>query len=242
MIINKETCIGCKLCQPYCPMGCITFSKDERKCDIDFDECVECGVCLLPDVCPTGALQQQELVGYRELRQAFSNPLIPHKTTSVPGRGTEEMKTNEVTGRFKSGRAGVAIELGRPGTGTRFKDVEKVAMAVAPFGVTFEQHNPVSPLMIDNATGKLKDDVLNEKALSAIVEFDVKLENLEDVLEAIKNVGQEVETVFSIDLATRINPENISPVEAIAKKVGLEPYINGKTNVGLGRPLAKGVK
>ena len=66
---------------------------------------------------------------------------------------------------------GIAIEMGRPGTGTRFYDVEKVAMAVAKVGVHFEPHNPVTKLMIDETTGKMKDDVLNEKVLSAIVDL-----------------------------------------------------------------------
>jgi ferredoxin len=220
-------------------MGAIVYLEDEGVCDINFDECVECGICLRPDPCPTGALHLQELDEMRELRQAFSNPLVPHKTTSVPGRGTEEMKTNDVTGRFKRGHAGVACELGRPGTGTRFSDVEKVAMAVAKVGVSFEPHNPVDALMADRATGKIKDEYLNEKVLSAIVEFDVEIEKLADALTAIKNVAKELDTVFSLDLACRCEPDNSVPVVAIAESVGFRPSVNGKTNVGLGRPLAK---
>lgn len=242
MIIEKELCIGCKLCQPYCPMGCINYNESERKCEIDLDECVECGICLRPGVCSTDALKLQELDEMRKLRQTFSNPLIPHKTTSVPGRGTEEMKTNDVTGRFKRGHAGVAIELGRPGTGTRFKDVEKVAMAVAPMGARFEIFNPVTDLMIDKSLGKMRNDLLNEKVLSAIVEFDIEIDKLEEALLAIIEVANNVDTVFSVDLACRLNPDNRSPAEAIALKVGLQPYITGKTNVGLGKPLFKEVE
>lgn len=242
MIIEKELCIACAACKPYCPMGCINYNENEKVYEIDLDECVECGICLRPAVCPTDALQQQELDDMRRLRQTFSNPLIPHKTTSVPGRGTEEMKTNDVTGRFIRGHAGVAIELGRPGTGTRFVDVEKVAMAVASKGVSFEVHNPVTDLMIDKTIGSIRADVLNEKVLSAIVEFDVTIDKLEEVLLAIKQVADNVDTVFSVDLACRLESDNISPAEAIAKKVGLQPYITGKTNVGLGKPLFKEVR
>ncbi|MDT8903234.1 4Fe-4S binding protein [Anaeroselena agilis] len=241
MIIDKETCIGCQLCQPYCPMGCISYRENEGKCAIDLDECVECGICQRPKVCPTGALQQQELDEMRNLRRTFSNPLVPHKTTSVPGRGTEEMKTNDVTGRFKRGHAGVAVELGRPGTGTRFRDVEKVAMAVAPIGVTFEPQNPVTALMVDTATGKMQDGILDEKVLSAIVEFDVTIEKLAVALTAIKQVAPELDTVFSLDLASRMSADNTVPTAEIARQVGFEPSLNGKTNVGLGRPLAKEV-
>jgi Pyruvate/2-oxoacid:ferredoxin oxidoreductase delta subunit len=241
MIIDQATCIGCQLCLPYCPMGCISYQESKGVCSIDLDECVECGICQRPKVCPTGALQQQELDEMRNLRRTFSNPLVPHKTTSVPGRGTEEMKTNDVTGRFKRGHAGVAVELGRPGTGTRFRDVEKVAMAVAPVGVVFEPHNPVTALMVDTDTGKMQDAVLGEKVLSAIVEFDVVIEKLAAALTAIKNVAPQLETVFSLDLASRVDEDNTVPTVAIARQVGFTPSVNGKTNVGLGRPLAKEV-
>jgi len=241
MIIDQATCIGCQLCLPDCPMGCISYQESKGVCSIDLDECVECGICQRPKVCPTGALQQQELDEMRNLRRTFSNPLVPHKTTSVPGRGTEEMKTNDVTGRFKRGHAGVAVELGRPGTGTRFRDVEKVAMAVAPVGVVFEPHNPVTALMVDTDTGKMQDAVLGEKVLSAIVEFDVVIEKLAAALTAIKNVAPQLETVFSLDLASRVDEDNTVPTVAIARQGGFTPSVNGKTNGGLGRPLAKEV-
>lgn len=237
MIIKRELCIGCKRCQPYCPMGCINYNEKLKKCEIILDECVECGICLRPNICPVDALKQQELDELRKLRQAFSNPLVPHKNTSVPGRGTEEMKTNDVTGRFRDGHVGVAIELGRPGTGTRFIDVEKVAMAVAKIGVAFEEFNPVTHLMVDKTKGKIKEEVLNEKVLSAIVEFDVNIDKLEDVLLVIKEVANDVDTVFCVDLACKIDKNNKSPAESIARKMGFQPYITGKTNVGLGRPL-----
>lgn len=239
MLIDKDLCIGCMACMPYCPMGCINYKEDKGICEIDFDECVECGICLRPDVCPTDALYLQELDEKRSLRQAFSNPLIPHKGTKVPGRGTEEMKTNDVTGRFQRGHAGIAIELGRPGVGTRFKDVEKVAMTVAKFGVTFEKYNPATTLMEDLATGKIKKEVLNEKVLSAIVEFDIEISKVRDVLLAVKEVAQDLDTVFSLDLACRADEENKLPAQEIAKEAGFKPYITGKTNVGLGRPLFK---
>ncbi len=235
MKIN-ENCISCGSCLPYCPMGAISLG-DERAV-IDEDECVECNICRRAGVCPTDSFEPQ-LEGLRSLRNAFSDPLVPHKNTSVPGRGTEEMKTNEVTGRFRRGHAGVAIELGRPGTGTRFRDVEKVAMACAEVGVAFEPHNPVTFLMKDIKTGKFQDEILNEKVLSAIVEFDVPNEKLAAVLEKIREVSKKIDTVFSLDLACRVEEDNSTPAVEIARAAGFNPSINGKTNLGLGRPLAK---
>lgn len=45
-----ERCIGCKLCERYCPVGAIKFHK-KGKIDFDLGICVTCGMCQ--DVCPT---------------------------------------------------------------------------------------------------------------------------------------------------------------------------------------------
>ena len=239
MYINQELCVQCHACIPYCPMKAIECKEGSKRVEINKDECVECEICCNADVCPTGALTMEELGWPRILRNQFSNPLITHPDTGVPGRGTEEMKTNDVTGRFKRGMVGIAIEMGRPGTGTRFYDVEKVAMAVAKVGVHFEPHNPVTKLMTDNTTGKMKDDVLNEKALSAIVEFDIPIEKTITVLEQLKTVTPLINTVFSLDLACRLNEDGSNPAVCLAEEAGYKVSVNGKTNVGLGRPLAK---
>lgn len=238
MFINEEKCLKCGQCIPYCPMGCI--SRQDGKVCIDLDECVECEVCRNSKVCPVGALEMQKLEFPRILRNQFSNPLIAHPDTGVPGRGTEEMKTNDVTGRFKRGRAGVAIELGRPGTGTRLSDVQTIAMAVAPYATHgFEPHNPVTVLMTDKSTGKLRDDVLNEKTLSAIVELEINQTDIAQVLETVREASKKINTVCSVDLACRLEPDESCPAAILAENAGFKLSLNGKTNVGLGRPLAK---
>lgn len=237
MVIDREKCIECGQCVPYCPMGCISEGPDGVL--VDLDECVECEVCRNAGVCPSDALQMQALEWPRILRSQFSNPLVAHPDTGVPGRGTEEMKTNDVTGRFKRGRAGVAIELGRPGTGTRLVDVQTIAMAVAPFAKNgFEPHNPVTTLMTDGS-GRLREDVLNEKTLSAIIEFEVDQADVVAVFDAIKTAQRDISTVFSLDLSCRLEPDESCPAEIIAAKAGYWLSPNGKTNVGLGKPRAK---
>ncbi len=235
MKIDEVLCTACEQCIPYCPMGAIFLEGDMVK--ISQDECVECDICRRAGVCPVDALYQPELKWPRTLRSAFSNPLVSHPDTNVPGRGTEEMKTNEVTGRFRRGYAGIAVELGRPGTGARFYDVEKVATACAKLGVRFEPANPVTFLMEDRRTGKLRPEVLNEKVLSAIVEFDLELQKVPEVLKALKEVAKEIDTVFSLDLVCRAEPDGSLPTVDAAKSAGFEVSLNGKTNVGLGRPL-----
>ncbi|MFQ6095847.1 MAG: 4Fe-4S ferredoxin, partial [Candidatus Bathyarchaeia archaeon] len=184
---------------------------------------------------PTDAIKETPLEWPRSLRRFFSNPVSEHKETGIPGRGTEEMKTNDVTGRFGYGEAGFSIELGRPSTGTTFRDIEKVSTALAGLRVDFEPQNPLTYLMKNKETGELRDDIKNERVLSAIIEFKVPLNKAEDVLRTLRDVTQDIDTVFSVGVACRVNPDGSIPVASIIEKVGLKMYPNGKTNVGLGR-------
>ena len=239
MRIDQDLCIACGQCVPYCPVKAIRLEAGADFAEIDFDECVECSNCLRMAGCPTDAIYQQELVWPRTVRSLLSDPLTVAKESGITGRGTEEMKTNDVTGRFKRGYAGVGIELGRPVLGARFYDVDKVAQAVAFLGVEFEPQNPTTSLMEDPSIGTFKEDILNEKVLSAILEFAVKLDQLPQLFEIIKRVAAEIGTVFSLDIATRANPDGSVPIEPVVKAAGLWISPNGKTNIGLGRPLVK---
>jgi NAD-dependent dihydropyrimidine dehydrogenase PreA subunit len=234
MLINPEKCIGCGSCVHYCPMNAIRL---DETAEVDLDECVECGICVRAGVCPVDAFEPQELEYPRILRQRFSDPLISHPGTNVPGRGTEEMKTNEVTGRFKYGHVGIAIELGRPGTGTRLYNAQTIAQAVAPFGVKFEPNNPVTQIMIDKSKGTFKEDCLQEKVLSAIVEFDCQEEQVVSILNAIREAATKIDTVFSLDICSKVKEDGSIPAQRLSIEAGFKPSLNGKTNVGLGRPL-----
>lgn len=233
-----DTCIGCGLCEPYCPMGAITV--ENKSAVIDLDECVECGVCLKSNSCPTDSLANEETyTESRLLRKTFSDPWVTHKSTNVLGRGTEEMKTNEVTNRFYQGLCGIAVELGRPGIGARFYDVEKVAKACAACGIEFEPYNPVTALMTDVSKGTLKPEFINEKVLSAIVEFICPNEKVVQALKAIKEVSKELDTVFSLEICCRSEEDGSFPMYNMIGEAGFSPSINGKTNIGLGRMQLK---
>ena len=172
------------------------------------------------------------------MRKNFSDPLKIHPETRIPGRGTEEMKTNEVTGRYRRGAYGMAFELGRPGVGARFHDVQKVARALAALGIVFEENNPVTKLMVDRTKGLIKPEVLDEKVLSAIVEFMIPAERLPQILDVLDRVSQEIDTVVSGDIISRVGEDGSVPYANEILKRSRFLSINGKSNVGLGRPLA----
>jgi glycine/D-amino acid oxidase-like deaminating enzyme len=147
------------------------------------------------------------------------------------------MKTNDVTGRFTPGLAGVAIEMGRPGVATSFRDLELMAQAVAGAGVEFEPANPVTAIMADRKTGRLDPAVVGERALSAIIELVVPLERLGLVLEKVKATAPRLKTVFSLDVISLVHPDGSIPTRPILEAAGFTARPNAKTNVGLGRPL-----
>ncbi len=155
------------------------------------------------------------------------------------GRGTDEIKTNDVTGRLRQGDAGLVVEMGRPGTGAYFRDIEKVAMALARLRPHFEKENPVTQLMVDQETGKMNEEILNEKVLSAIIEIKTKLERIPEFLQTLEKVQREVDTVISVGVASRCLADGSAPHEEWVRKAGFQLSPNGKTNIGLGRPLFK---
>lgn len=122
---------------------------------------------------------------------------------------------------------------------TAFIFAKKIAMAVAPYAkYGFEPHNPVTVLMLDGS-GKLRDEVLNEKTLSAIVELEVDQTDVLPVFNALRDAQKDISTVFSVDLACRLEPDESCPAAIIAEEAGYKLSLNGKTNVGLGKPRYK---
>ncbi len=263
MEIDQKKCVACANCVPICPMGAIYIDPAVNRATVNLDECVECFTChrgmskeqlnptvvrairrLLkvlrvrfdpePDVCPTDALTPQDMTWPRIVRRAFSDPLVSHESTGVSGRGTEEVKTNDVTNRVKEGEAGFTVEFGRPGVGVRFRDIQKMTEALAALPVSFEKKNPVYSLMSDPARGKIRDDVLDEKVLSAIVELQTTMDHVPEVLAKVEEVARQLPTIVAIGLASRCDSRGENQLEPLLAEQGYSGY-RAKTNLGLGR-------
>ena len=263
MQIDQQKCVACGNCVPVCPMGAISIDPLKNRAFVNSDECVECYACFRgmsmeklnptlvrgirgllkafrlrfdpePDVCPTSAITPDELAWPRVVRRAFSDPIVTHESTGVHGRGTEEVKTNDVTNRVGVGEVGYVVEFGRPTVGVRFRDIEKMTQALAAMGIEFEAKNPVTHMMADKKTGKLRDDILNEKILSAIVEFKTRIENVPAVLRRVEEVSKVLDTVVAVGVSTRCGEDGSSALDGVLVEEGFS-FNRGKTNLGLGR-------
>ncbi len=234
MKIKEDLCNGCEQCIIICPTNAIKLIK--KKAVINRDLCVECYVCYRDAHCPVNAIRPEKLKWPRVIRNPFSSVVAIHKLTGIPGRGTEEMKTNDVTGRFKIGEIGVSIELGRPGIGTRLSNIELFTLKLAKIGAKFEKNSPVSALLIDDK-GHIKEDIKGERVLSAIIEFKIPYEKFEQVLDIIRDVEQEIDTVFTVGIISKILNNDISSLLNLINKQGFKVAPNAKVNIGLGRPL-----
>ncbi len=276
MKINPDKCVACGNCTYVCPMGAIYVDPATNRATVDRDECVECYACYYglsrermnptfvrtvrkllqlarlrfdpePDICPTSAFEPEQLVWPRVVRRAFSDPRATHESTGVQGRGTEEVKTNDVTQRVKAGEAGFTIEFGRPGVGVWFRDIQKVTQALARANVPFEKKNPMTLLMSDVSTGTLREDILNEKVLSAIVEVKVPVARVEEIVRLVHDLEQELDTVVALGVGTRCDENGDESVVApILKRLGYS-IERAKTNTGLGKvtnpePVAQQVR
>jgi hypothetical protein len=252
-------------------MGAIYIDPVIKRATINDDECVECYTCFNglsqehlspvmvrtirkvfsamrirfdpePDVCPTAAFEPNELTWPRVVRRAFSDPRVPHESTGVEGRGTEEVKTNDVTGRVKLGEVGFTIEFGRPGVGVRFREIQEACWALARANVAFEKKNPISSLMTDVATGTLREDILGEKVMSAIVEIKVPVERAEEIIRLVWDVEKRIDTVVCLGVGVRCDADGEDEVVApILERLGYK-LERAKTNAGLGRMVLAAVE
>ena len=136
------------------------------------------------------------------------------------------------------GEVGFTIEFGRPGVGVWFRDLQTMCSALANAGVEFEKRNPVTSLMSDVATGQIREDIMGERVLSAIIEIKVPVERAEEIIRLVWDVEKRIDTVVALGVGTRCDASGEEDVvEPILKKLGYDPQ-RAKTNIGLGRATA----
>jgi ferredoxin len=262
--INPDKCVACGNCTYVCPMGAIYIDPGIHRATVNRDECVECYACfnglsqehlnptfvrLLrkvlqvirvrfdpePDVCPTAAFEPEELTWPRVVRRAFSDPRVPHESTGIEGRGTEEVKTNDVSGRVDVGEVGFTIEFGRPGVGVRMREIQEMCWRLAEAGVSFEKKNPITSLMQDVRSGTLREDILGEKVMSAIVEIKVAVERTEEIIRLVWQVEKKLDTVVALGVGTRCDSKGEDHIVApVLERLGYQ-LERAKTNTGIGR-------
>lgn len=244
-------------------MGAIYIDRTVNRAKVNTEECVECYTCYRgmsmerlnptlvrairrvlhmfrlrfdpePDVCPTTAITPDELTWPRVVRRAFSDVTASHESTGVHGRGTEEVKTNDVTNRLGFGRIGLTVELGRPGIGVWFRDVQHVTRSLAAAKVTFEEKNPVSSLMTDREQGLLNPEILDEKVMSVIIECTAAEADIVDVLLLLRRISTEIPTIMALGISVRCDEDGQAPLEEVLREHGFE-FNRAKTNIGIGR-------
>ncbi len=107
--------------------------------------------------------------------------------------------------------------------------------ALARAGVAFEKKNPVTSLMSDVASGTIREDILNEKVLSAIVEIKVPVERTEEVIRLVWDIEKQIDTVVALGVGARCDERGEDDVVApILERLGYR-LERAKTNIGLGR-------
>lgn len=232
MEIKTDLCIGCGQCVIICPVQAIKLIDNIAV--IDKNLCVECSICKRNADCPVNAIRSRRLKWPRVIRSPFSDVISTHKITGIPGRGTEEMKTNDVTNRFGVDEIGFTIEIGRPGVGTHLGNIELFTTKLISMGVKFEEENPVSALLIDDC-GHIKKDIKEERVLSAIIEFKVPINKATLVMQVIKQIEKNIDTVFTVGVISQVMKDGAIPILDLLTQQGFSVRPNAKVNIGLGK-------
>ena len=83
--------------------------------------------------------------------------------------------------------------------------------------------------------GTIREDMLGEKVLSAIVEIKVPVERTEEIIRLVREVEKQIDTVVALGVGARCDEDGEEHVVApILERLGYE-LERAKTNIGLGR-------
>jgi hypothetical protein len=93
--------------------------------------------------------------------------------------------------------------------------------------------------MEDTRKAIFKEDVKNERVLSAIIEFLIEPSRLNELVKALEESSAlATDTVFSVSVINRLNLDGTIPNLEALERLGYQLSPNAKVNLGLGRPKA----
>ena len=79
-----------------------------------------------------------------------------------------------------------------------------------------------------------REDILDEKVMSCILEFKIDIENMPEVLKAIENEVKRLDTVVAMGIAIRCDSKGDDTVRGQLEALGFDAW-RAKINMGLGR-------
>jgi hypothetical protein len=89
--------------------------------------------------------------------------------------------------------------------------------------------------MSDVKSGTLREDIMGEKLMSAIVEIKVPVERTEEIIRLVWATEKQVDTVVALGVGTRCDEHGEENVVApVLERLGYR-LERAKTNTGLGR-------
>jgi NAD-dependent dihydropyrimidine dehydrogenase PreA subunit len=230
MKLKPDRCANCGECVLICPVDAISLQAGIVS--IDRSQCVECGVCSRSNVCPYSVFEPEELPWPRALRAMFSDPATEHRLTRLAGRGIEEIKTNDVRRLYIDDMIGVSAEIGRPGVGASFFDVQCITRTLAESGAHFIADNPLMELIVDPAKGLLDPGILNERVLSVIVECVVPEAKLEHTLRSLIEASSELSAPVLLSVAGTCRADGSMSYQQVLDAMAIECLPTGKMNLG----------
>ena len=230
MKLDPDRCFDCGDCISICPVDAIRLQAGVVS--IDQERCVECGVCWRTNVCLNSVFAPEELTWPRQLRAIFSDPATEHRRTRLAGRGMEEIKTNDVRRLYIDDLIGVSAEIGRPGVGASFHDVQRITQALAECGARFTVDNPLMDLIVDPARGRLNPDILNERVLSVIVECLVPEAGLERTLRGLIKASSQSSVPVLLSVAGACRADGSMVYQSVLEAMALDCLPTGKINLG----------
>jgi hypothetical protein len=88
--------------------------------------------------------------------------------------------------------------------------------------------------MFNVKTGELREDVLNEKVMSCILEFKTDIAKMPDILNTIEDEIRQLDTVVALGVSVRCDSNGDDAVRDQLTSMGYDAW-RAKINIGLGK-------